>query len=132
LSNVYANTCHYGDFRGSTQVNIIGCWFHLVDSSFTRAFCDVSIESKLLFSTFKVLDTNLQLNSQLLLVSIALYDYKMSLICWDWGNLNIGWNHDQSYGSTISCWWNMKPIDGLNTFTCPRILSRTFVSRWDL
>jgi hypothetical protein len=59
LSNVYANTCHYGDFSGSTQVVIIGCWFYFVDSSFTEVFCDVSIESKLL-------------------MSIALYDYKMS------------------------------------------------------
>jgi hypothetical protein len=130
LSNVYANTCHYGGFSGSTLVVIIGCWFYLVDSSFTRVFCDVSIKSKLLFSTFKLLDTNPQLNFQLLLLSIALYDYKMSF---NWvRNLNIGWNHDQSCGSTIFGWWNMTPIDGLNTSTCPRILSWIFVSRWDL
>jgi hypothetical protein len=57
---------------------IIGCWFYLVDSNFTRAFCDVSIDSRLLFYTFKVLDTNPQLNFQLLLMFITLYDYKMS------------------------------------------------------
>jgi hypothetical protein len=43
-----------------------------------QVFFDVSIESKLLFSKFKVLDTNPRLNFQLLLMFIALYDYKIS------------------------------------------------------
>jgi len=54
--------------------------FILLIQALQRAFCDVSIESKLLFSTFKVLDTNSRFNLQFLLMSIALYDYKMSFI----------------------------------------------------